>query len=44
MSSLLDKKLYVWIQSADVVDAIMSHVRAIDTIKREYLEKKGKAE
>jgi hypothetical protein len=44
MSTLLDIKNYEWINSADIKEKIFSHVKAIETIKADYLEKKGLAE
>lgn len=44
MTTLLDPKNYEWIQSAQVKEQILTRVKEIETIKKEYLEKKGQAE
>jgi hypothetical protein len=44
MSTLLDLKNYEWISSAEVKESIIGHVNAIETIKADYLKKKGLAE
>ena len=43
ITHMLNPKNWDWIKSADVKDTIIGHVRAIDTIRREYLESEGKA-
>ena len=43
ITHMLNPKNWDWIKSADVKDTIISHVRAIDTIRREYLESEKKA-
>lgn len=44
MSTLLDLKNYEWIQSATVKESIITRVREIEVIKKDYLDKKGLAE
>ena len=41
VSILLDLKNYEWIQSATVKESIFTRVKEIETIKRDYLKKKG---
>lgn len=43
ITHMLNPKNWDWIKSADVKDTIISHVKAIDTIRREYLESEEKA-
>jgi cAMP phosphodiesterase len=43
ITHMLNPKNWDWIKSADVKDTIIGHVRAIDTIRREYLESEEKA-
>ena len=43
ITHMLNPKNWDWIKSADVKDTIISYVRAIDTIRREYLESEKKA-
>ena len=41
---LLDLKNYEWIQSATVKEQIITRVKEIEVIKKDYLDKKGLAE
>jgi len=43
ITHMLNPKNWEWIKSADVKETIISHVKAIDTIRREYLESEEKA-
>ena len=43
ITHMLNPKNWEWIKSADVKDTIIGHVRAIDTIRREYIESEKKA-
>ena len=43
ITHMLNPKNWDWIKSADVKDTIIGHVKAIDTIRREYIKSEGKA-
>ncbi len=44
MSIMLDLKNYEWIKSATVKEQIITRVKEIEVIKKDYLDKKGLAE